>query len=714
MKKCINSQESPPKPKHVRAIVLETHQQKSTAFLFSAIHDLPVLTNQVACWKFLIVFHKVMRSGYREYPTIRGDLEISQQDIMLSIGRTPESLNAFAVALLDYFENLLNFQSVVLGTIDRSESSSSVSNQCRLAALTQCIQDCATLYDMSLKALIKLHALLPPESLASSRDRFYRLYTLLERFFLRANTFAYIRDVLKIPSLPSVQPNLLDTGNGVQSIGVVEIREDEVPNLLIDLTSEYVNLEQGSLKGEDVDAIFGVSPETRSSSAFRAPTTSNEAHEVETLRAEMQRIQMEKSITQDQLVERIRTMENETKALIDVKFRQDDQLTRLVEEVKAQTALAAANEEKFIKFRDAYGKLRGDYIGLLQQVLFNSSMESVENSNEMKQRLMQLESEQVTWQDTKQQLEKQLADARLSLEAAESKSASLTGQLESSRKIAERETCDLLLKAACVKAKQDVNSIITLMNNSEFVQCRSCADVVNQFIKSANAEVMRLKDIISDREGKDFAKLPLNIAHLSSCLNASALHAKAIANSAADIVKSDELTANCRRSLNNSLEIYSHLVSSSVLEEWRRTEVLGQLDSVASALLRIQMLAEELRPHIKDVNEEDLASALEREMQHTAELIARAEARFNELLEQSKTSMTGIQLEVHSKILGTCTELMSAIALLVARARELQLEIVNEGRGAATIKEFYKRHNRWTEGLFSAAKSVGAGANLLV
>ncbi|KAM3184159.1 hypothetical protein ACTXT7_008950 [Hymenolepis weldensis] len=175
-----------------------------------------------------------------------------------------------------------------------------------------------------------------------------------------------------------------------------------------------------------------------------------------------------------------------------------------------------------------------------------------------------------------------------------------------------------------------------------------------------------------------------------------------------------KLTANCRRSLNDSLEIYSHLVNSSELEDWRRTAVLGHIDSVTTALSRIQILAEELRPHIKDVNEEDLASALEREMQHTAELIARAEARFKELLEQSRTSMTGIQLEVHSKILGTCTELMSAIGLLVARARELQMEIVNAGRGTATVKEFYKRHNRWTEGLFSAAKSVGAGANLLV
>lgn len=66
MQKCINPHEAPPKPKHVRAIILETHQQKSTAFLYSAMRDLQVLVNQVTCWKYLIVIHKIMRSGYRE------------------------------------------------------------------------------------------------------------------------------------------------------------------------------------------------------------------------------------------------------------------------------------------------------------------------------------------------------------------------------------------------------------------------------------------------------------------------------------------------------------------------------------------------------------------------------------------------------------------------------------------------------------------------
>lgn len=34
--------------------------------------------------------------------------------------------------------------------------------------------------------------------------------------------------------------------------------------------------------------------------------------------------------------------------------------------------------------------------------------------------------------------------------------------------------------------------------------------------------------------------------------------------------------------------------------------------------------------------------------------------------------------------------------------------------GTASVKEFYKRNNQWTEGLISAAKSVAQGANFLV
>lgn len=40
--------------------------------------------------------------------------------------------------------------------------------------------------------------------------------------------------------------------------------------------------------------------------------------------------------------------------------------------------------------------------------------------------------------------------------------------------------------------------------------------------------------------------------------------------------------------------------------------------------------------------------------------------------------------------------------------------IVFKFQGASSVKEFYSKNHKWTEGLVSAAKLVGVGANLLM
>uniref|UniRef100_A0A0K0D322 I/LWEQ domain-containing protein n=1 Tax=Angiostrongylus cantonensis TaxID=6313 RepID=A0A0K0D322_ANGCA len=51
---------------------------------------------------------------------------------------------------------------------------------------------------------------------------------------------------------------------------------------------------------------------------------------------------------------------------------------------------------------------------------------------------------------------------------------------------------------------------------------------------------------------------------------------------------------------------------------------------------------------------------------------------------------------------------------LVAASKELQSEIVAAGKGGASPQDFYKRNHQWTEGLLSAAKTVGLAARVLV
>lgn len=55
-----------------------------------------------------------------------------------------------------------------------------------------------------------------------------------------------------------------------------------------------------------------------------------------------------------------------------------------------------------------------------------------------------------------------------------------------------------------------------------------------------------------------------------------------------------------------------------------------------------------------------------------------------------------------------------AIGRLIVAATQSQQEIVAQGRGTGTKTAFYKKNNRWVEGLISAAKAVATATKILV
>ncbi|NXM06652.1 HIP1 protein, partial [Tyrannus savana] len=135
---------------------------------------------------------------------------------------------------------------------------------------------------------------------------------------------------------------------------------------------------------------------------------------------------------------------------------------------------------------------------------------------------------------------------------------------------------------------------------------------------------------------------------------------------------------------------------------------------VTACLGRISTIAEELRPRGLDVKQEELGDLVDKEMAATAAAIETASARIEEMLSKARAGDTGVKLEVNERILGSCTGLMQAIHILVLASKDLQREIVESGRGAASPKEFYAKNSRWTEGLISASKAVGWGATVMV
>ncbi|XP_063763074.1 huntingtin-interacting protein 1 isoform X2 [Eleginops maclovinus] len=133
-----------------------------------------------------------------------------------------------------------------------------------------------------------------------------------------------------------------------------------------------------------------------------------------------------------------------------------------------------------------------------------------------------------------------------------------------------------------------------------------------------------------------------------------------------------------------------------------------------AALEAILATAEKLRPRGLELQQGELGDLVEQEMSATSAAVESAAARIEEMLNKSRASDTGIKMEVNERILASCTELMQAIKQLVVSSKNLQRDIVESGRGAASMKEFYAKNSRWTEGLISASKAVGWGATVMV
>ncbi|XP_068440751.1 huntingtin-interacting protein 1 isoform X1 [Clinocottus analis] len=154
----------------------------------------------------------------------------------------------------------------------------------------------------------------------------------------------------------------------------------------------------------------------------------------------------------------------------------------------------------------------------------------------------------------------------------------------------------------------------------------------------------------------------------------------------------------------------------ALLSQMKQQSSLSAADNgkLRAALEAILATAEKLRPRGLELQQGELGDLVEQEMAATSAAVESAAARIEEMLNNSRAVDTGVKMEVNERILASCTELMQAIKQLVLSSKNLQKDIVESGRGAASMKEFYAKNSRWTEGLISASKAVGWGATVMV
>lgn len=112
----------------------------------------------------------------------------------------------------------------------------------------------------------------------------------------------------------------------------------------------------------------------------------------------------------------------------------------------------------------------------------------------------------------------------------------------------------------------------------------------------------------------------------------------------------------------------------------------------------------------------DIGDIVEREMMNAASAIEQATQRLQALLSRPRDTgkYSAVDLQVHDAILEAALAITRAIGGLIKASTDSQQEIVAKGKGASTNQQFYKKNNRWTEGLISAARAVAFATTMLI
>merc|ERR1711939_672046 len=224
---------------------------------------------------------------------------------------------------------------------------------------------------------------------------------------------------------------------------------------------------------------------------------------------------------------------------------------------------------------------------------------------------------------------------------------------------------------------------------------------------------------IADGPNSDQSEVIRTVHAFSNAIADVLSNTKGLTRFASDDKKADQLVNAARRSASSSVDFFRGIMSYRLdgLEDLEKTDVvINKNNDVQIALNQLSKLADAFAPKTKLTNQSgDIGELVDREMTNAAKAIDAATERLNKLMNKPRDQYSTYELKIHDSILEAAIAVTNAIAQLIKAATASQQEIVQQGRGTSMGKtQFYKKNNRWTEGLISAAKAVARSTNMLI
>nr|XP_027203419.1 huntingtin-interacting protein 1-like [Dermatophagoides pteronyssinus] len=638
--------------------------------------------------------------------------------------------------IYDYMDEILCLQNNVYLSLDTSYSSSMTSTgQCRIAPIIMCIQDSSQLYDFTVKILFKLHKALPHSTLEGHRERFLNQFKLLKTFYSNYSRLQYFQHLITIPKLPEEPPNFFVQSNlnsHVTPIVVIpeqqqddgETNEDNLLDLTFDTDSDKVNDAIAGWSFQD-DESNKVIVEERSLIEEKDRIIERFSNRIGELEIELQQNKFE-------LEKRI---EDYKRQIAELECAAAQRMEREVEQLKMEmerqkSSVVEEQATKFTKMKEFYNKFRAEHIELLKAKAENDrqlavtlrSLEQLKKENETLSKQLDENCHKDVQMDSFVQLNNELKGQLSFVQQQYEKIAKEFETLKIEKNDIDNRYELTKQKLEHSNYVDEINKkfIATLLNESTKISERLIDEEMDLGLLSVNCSpqyfstqiqilITRFGDYEHSIQSKSYSINLFQMAfhyyyQLFYMINCSKTTIRSLSN----IDLSNELSENCVHlvQLNNEFV-------QTILNNFHNTN--DGIEKIRQCLQKIYELTLKVLPELA-INQKnlDLESLLNKEMTEMDQAIQLAVSKIEQMLTESNVQQTGLKLEVNGKILTACTALMQAIRQLILDSKRLQLEIASKQKGNFSIKEFYQRNHRWTEGLISAAKTVAADANLLV
>ncbi|EHA20069.1 hypothetical protein ASPNIDRAFT_178971, partial [Aspergillus niger ATCC 1015] len=225
-------------------------------------------------------------------------------------------------------------------------------------------------------------------------------------------------------------------------------------------------------------------------------------------------------------------------------------------------------------------------------------------------------------------------------------------------------------------------------------------------------------NFIADGPNSTHAEIIRTVSIFSGSVADVLSNTKGLTRFANDDKSADQLVNAARKSAQATVRFFRGLQSFRLegLEALQKTDVVINNNlEVQRDLQTLSKLVDAFAPKsAKIATNGDLGDLVDQELTRAADAIDAAAQRLAKLKNKPRDGFSTYELRINDVILAAAIAVTNAIAELIKAATASQQEIVREGRGSSSRTAFYKKNNRWTEGLISAAKAVASSTNTLI